>query len=86
MGVAAIVVANSVRSCEALEYEKQTVALQKQLDMQVKHYKSYQVYTQSFREFRHDYKNTLSTINTLLRKNDYETAIHILDEMGGSNV
>ncbi|AZK44595.1 GHKL domain-containing protein [Erysipelothrix piscisicarius] len=82
MGVAAIVVANSVRSCEALEYEKQTVALQKQLDMQVKHYKSYQVYTQSFREFRHDYKNTLSTINALLRKNDYETAIHILDEMG----
>lgn len=82
MGVAALVVANSVRSCEALEYEKQTVALQKQLDMQVKHYKSYQVYTQSFREFRHDYKNTLSTINTLLRKNDYETAIHILDEIG----
>lgn len=82
MGFAAIVVANSIRFCELLEYETQTVTLQKQLDMQVKHYKSYQKYTQAFREFRHDYKNTLSTINMLLRKNDYNAAIHILDDMG----
>ncbi|CAM3602980.1 sensor histidine kinase [Erysipelothrix urinaevulpis] len=73
---------NGISVSESLEHEKQTVALQNQLSMQISHYRSYQKYTEGFREFRHDYKRMLSTINSLLRNNQFEEAIHILDEMG----
>lgn len=73
---------NGIQAAASLEHEKQTVALQNQLTMQINHYKAYQKYTESFREFRHDYKRMLSTINYLLRNDQYEEAIDILDEMG----
>ncbi|WP_240915988.1 sensor histidine kinase [Erysipelothrix sp. HDW6C] len=82
IGVAALSVGNSLKISEMMQYEKQTVALQKQLDLQVSHYKSYQKYTESFREFKHDYKKMLSNINALLRNNEYQKAIRLLDDMG----
>ncbi|CAM3504680.1 sensor histidine kinase [Erysipelothrix sp. HDW6B] len=73
---------HSVRISEMLEYEKQTAVLQQQLNTQVSHYKSYQKYTETFRKFRHDYKKVLSTVNMLLRNNETEKAVKLLDDMG----
>lgn len=72
---------NGIRVAKIIEYERQTATLKKQLDMQVNQYRSYLEYTKNFREFRHDYKKMLSTVNSLLRRGEHEKAIKILDKI-----
>ena len=72
---------NGIRVSKIIEYESQTRLLKKQIDMQVNQYRSYQEYTENFREFRHDYKKMLSTVNALLRQGKTESAINILDKI-----
>ena len=72
---------NGIRVAKIIEYERQTATLKKQLEMQVNQYRSYLEYTKNFREFRHDYKRMLSTVNTLLRQGEHEKAIDILDKI-----
>lgn len=71
----------SIRSTELLEYQWQTKALENQLDLQLQHYRSYQKYTKSFREFRHDYKFMMSTVKALIRVNDNQKALRLLDDI-----
>lgn len=73
---------NALKVSTLIEYETRTKILETQLETQVNHYKSYQKYTDTFREFRHDYNKALSVVNSLLRSNENEEAIRILDEMG----
>lgn len=72
---------NGIRVSQIIEYESQTRLLKKQIDMQINQYHSYQEYTENFREFRHDYKKMLSTVNALLRQDKIEEAVNILDKI-----
>ncbi|CAM4160221.1 sensor histidine kinase [Erysipelothrix inopinata] len=83
-GIAAFVLENSIRSAEIVEHERQTISLQKQVDMQVNHYHAYQEFTSQFQEFKKEYLENLSKVNELLRKNDTDSVIKILDTMGSS--
>lgn len=73
------VIYQSIKSTELLEYQWRTQVLEEQYDRQLQHYKSYQKYTESFRTFRHDYKSIMVTLKTLIRANDNEKAIQLID-------
>lgn len=66
---------------ELLEYELHTKRLQEQLDRQVSHYKSYKKFTESYRIFKHDYKDMMSTVKTLIKNKENEKAVNLLDEI-----
>lgn len=64
-----------------LKYERYTRKYKKQLDSQLRHYRSYQQYTESFKLFMHDYKHMMGSIRTLLRENENEKAIELVNTM-----
>lgn len=72
---------HSIRGTELREYQWRTEALEEQFERQLQHYKSYQKYTESFRTFRHDYKYMMSTLKSLIKINDNEKAILLLDNI-----
>lgn len=72
---------HSIRATDYLEYKWHNNMLEKQYELQLRHYKSYVRYTESFRSFRHDYKSMLSTLKTLLSKGEHEEAYHFVDGM-----
>ncbi|WP_143322514.1 GHKL domain-containing protein [Clostridium sp. HBUAS56010] len=71
----------SVRATECLEYEWTNKMLEKQYRLQLRHYKSYERYTESFRSFRHDYRSMLTTLKTLIRNGKNEEAYRFMDGM-----
>lgn len=71
----------SIRSTELCEYQWRTKVLEKQYERQLQHYKSYQTYTESFRAFRHDYKFMMASLKSLIRANDNEKAVQLLDNI-----
>ncbi len=71
----------SIRSTELLEYQWRTQVLEEQYDRQLQHYKSYQKYTESFRAFKHDYKDMMASLKSLLRANDNEKALKLIDDI-----
>ncbi|QHQ61520.1 GHKL domain-containing protein [Anaerocolumna sedimenticola] len=64
-----------------LEYELNTKRLQEQLECQISHYNSYKKFTESYRIFRHDYGNVMSAVKILIKNNENEKAIKLLDEI-----
>lgn len=60
------------------EYETRSHTLEEQLRVQLLHYKSYQKYTDSFRAFRHDYKNILLSVRGLIKREEYEELIKLM--------
>lgn len=80
--IAIISFLNALRITALIDYETRTKILESQMSIQLNHYKAYQRYTNTFREFRHDYNKTLSVVNSLLRSDQYEEAIQVLDKMG----
>lgn len=73
------IVRNGIRTCCLLEHELNTQILQKQLSRQLQHYNAYQKYTESFRAFKHDYKNMMASVNSLLVAGEYGKAKRMLD-------
>ncbi len=71
----------SMKVSALLEYELHTKRLQEQLDRQVRHYKSYKKFTESFRTFKHDYKSMMSTVNCLIKNNENDKALSLLSEI-----
>ncbi|MEG6523439.1 sensor histidine kinase [Desulfotomaculum sp. 1211_IL3151] len=69
------------KATESLEYELHTRKLQEQLSRQMRHYQSYQKYTESFRVFRHDYVKLMTSVKILMRNQDFEKAARMLDEI-----
>ncbi|WP_025724982.1 GHKL domain-containing protein [Acholeplasma granularum] len=53
-------------------FKTHTETLKKQLNFQIEHYKNYEMQTQEYLKFRHDYEKILKGITTLLDLNDYE--------------
>lgn len=68
-----------IRTSALLEYELHTQLLQQQLDRQLQHYKSYQIYTESFRTFKHDYNKMMTSVKSLLSIEEYQKAKNLLD-------
>jgi len=69
----------SIQSTELLEYRCRTKILEKQYEQQLRHYKSYQKYTGSFRAFLHDYKYMIVSLQALIRAQENEKAIQLID-------
>lgn len=73
----------SIKSTELLEYQWRMQELEDQYERQLQHYKSYQKYTESFQEFKHDYKSMIGAIKSLIRANDYAKAVQLIDDIYG---
>lgn len=73
------IVRNGIRTCYLLEHELNTQILQKQLSRQLQHYNAYEKYTESFRAFKHDYKNMMASVKSLLGAGEYGKAERMLD-------
>lgn len=72
---------HSIRATDYLEYKWHSKMMEEQYALQLRHYKSYERYTESFRIFRHDFKSMVTTLKTLISNEEYEEAIHFLDGM-----
>ncbi len=81
MGSLAFIWNASYRVATLLDYELYTKRLQEQLERQVSHYMSYKKFTESYRTFKHDYKDMMSTVKTLIKNNENEKAVNLLDEI-----
>lgn len=81
VGMLIYAVHQSIYNTELLEYQWTTKMLERQYHRQLLHYKSYQKYTESLREFRHDYKAMTTSLKTLLRAGDSHSALRLLDGM-----
>lgn len=71
----------SIQSTELLEYRYKIQTLEEQYEQQLRHYKSYQKYTESFRIFKHDYKSMMVSLKALLKARENERAIRLMDEL-----
>lgn len=80
-GILIYAIYQAIKSTELLEYQWRTEMLEGQYERQVRHYKSYQKYTESFRTFKHDYKFMMASLKTLIRANENEKALQLLDDM-----
>jgi two-component system, LytTR family, sensor histidine kinase AgrC len=76
-----IVIDHTGKVSEILEYELHTRQLQEQISSQLRHYQSYLRFTESYRAFRHDYVNMMTSVKTLLRNQEYEKAARMLDSI-----
>ena len=74
-----LLVKRGIRMSALLEFELHNQFLQKQLRIQLQHYKAYQKYTESFRAFKHDYKNMMASVKSLLSAGEYQNAERMLD-------
>lgn len=79
LGMLVYSVYQSIRSTELLENQWQTKTLEEQYARQLLHYRSYQKHTESFRAFRHDYKAMMITLKSLIRSNENEEALRLLE-------
>ncbi len=82
MGLLAFIWNSILQITELLEYELYTKRLQEQLERQVSHYKLYKKFTESYRIFKHDYNDMMSILKTLIKNNENEKAVNLLDEIG----
>ncbi len=55
--------------------------LEEQISRQLVHYKSYSRYTEKCRAFRHDFSKHISLISSLLRNQNFEKALEIIDSI-----
>jgi sensor histidine kinase regulating citrate/malate metabolism len=79
--VVLFILQHAIRVSVLIEYEIHTHYLQEQLERQVQHYTSYQKYTESFRKFKHDYKDMMVSVKSLIRSGKSEEALQLIDEI-----
>lgn len=72
---------HTAKVSELLEYELHTRQLKEQLSRQLRHYQSYSKFTESYRVFKHDYKNLMTSVKTLIGKHEYEKAVRMIDNI-----
>ena len=72
---------NAIKVSGLIESEIRTSFLEEQLDRQLQHYQAYQKHTESFRAFKHDYKNMITSIKILLDNKEFAKARLILDNI-----
>lgn len=72
---------NSISASELADYEISNKMLEEQYKRQLRHYKSYQKYTESFRAFKHDYNVMMISLKTLIFEGKNEDAIQFIDSI-----
>lgn len=75
-----VIIRNSITVRKLLEYEIQSDMLEDQLKRQLRHYKSYQKFTDSLRIFKHDYKNILLSVRSLAERREYDKLIELMED------
>lgn len=73
----------SIRSAERMEYKWRSQMLEDQYQRQLRSYKSYQKFTESFQTFKHDYKQMMTSLKVLIKAKDNEKALTLIDDMYG---
>lgn len=81
-----IIVFLIVNSISKFYYKRSAELLDKQLDMQVKYYEKVEQMTSDIRKFRHDYKNHMHCLNSLLKNGDQASALEYLSSISGDPV
>ncbi len=71
----------SIQNAELVESQWTNKMLEEQYARQLRHYKSYQKYTESFQMFKHDYKTMMASVKALIRGGDGEKAILLIDNI-----
>lgn len=71
----------TVQMTEFVEHQLRIRLLEEQYDRQLRHYQSYQKFTESFRAFKHDYKALIISLKTLILENKKEEAASIIDSI-----
>lgn len=71
----------AIRSIELMEYKWRSRALEEQYLRQLRHYKSYQRFTESFRAFKHDYRSIILPLKSLIMRHENEKAMELLDQI-----
>ncbi|MDR0405620.1 MAG: GHKL domain-containing protein, partial [Clostridiales bacterium] len=72
---------NALRVSVLTEYERHARLLQEQLTRQLRHYQSYAEFTESYRSFKHDYRDMMASIKSLLRNRENQKAIQLIDDI-----
>ncbi len=81
LGMLVYAVYESIQSTELLAYQWSTKTLEDQFALQMRHYKSYQKYTENFQRFKHDYKSMMVSLKALIRVQENEKAIQLIDDL-----
>ncbi|WP_313186173.1 sensor histidine kinase [Lacrimispora sp.] len=68
-----------IKTSSLLKYELHTELQQQQLERQLRHYKAYQKYAESFQAFKQDYTHMITSVKSLLSIGEYQKAISLLD-------
>lgn len=79
LGVLVFAIYQSVQSTELLEFQFSNEMLEQQYAQLLRHYKSYQKYTKSFQEFKHDYSAMMASVKQLIRAGEGAQAIRLMD-------
>ncbi|RFZ77469.1 ATP-binding protein [Lacrimispora amygdalina] len=79
--ILAYMIYQSNQTIKLLEYKWRSQTLEEQYARQLRHYKSYQKYTETLRTFRHDYKFMTASLKTLLQQQETQQAIELLDSI-----
>lgn len=74
-----LLVSWGIRTSFLLKYELHTELQQQQLERQLRHYKAYQKYIESFRALKQDYNYMITSVKSLLSIGEYQKAISLLD-------
>lgn len=83
-GILVYMIYQSNQTIELLEYKWRSQTLAEQYVRQLRHYESYQKYTEKFRAFQHDYRSMMASLKTLIRQQQYDQAIELLDSIDDS--
>lgn len=76
-----VVVTNGIRFVTLLQHEQENHVLQKLYETQVSNYKSYEIFTNQFQTFRKELNTNFPTIISMIRRQEGEAAIRMLDDI-----
>jgi hypothetical protein len=71
----------SIRATELSEHRLHNKILEEQYALQLRHYRSYQIFTEGFRAFRHDYTSMMLSLKSLIQAHEDEMALQLIDSM-----
>ena len=81
LGVLAYLIYQSNQTIQLMEYKWRAQMLEEQYARQLRHYKSYEKYTEGFRAFQHDYKAMMISVKSLISERENDQAIELLDSI-----
>lgn len=72
---------HAIQTIELVEYKWHAKILEEQNARQLRHYKSFQQYTNRFRAFQHDYKSMIGSLKHMIAAQENDKALQLIDNM-----